>query len=650
LLSENKQFLMAGMSPPLRQAKRLKKLLLLGCVVAWSLPMKTFSENLVQTNDTNRLKPHQAASTNPPPASPEIFNPDPNKLNLPEPPPPDLRWTRRVVVSTNSAPSASFNPDPGASLRPAMNLPAALFSEPGTPPWFTPPPIPAGLTLPRENLRLGEVMPPTNPPPRSYGSEPLTNGLALPRENTRRELKIYQDFGQPKYALRPFDYPSNSVPEPDRWRIGFVPWTRYTSVVSEQPYATPTPNLWSPYGQSLLKGDLPIIGQDIFLDLTPSSETVTEFRRVPTASGVSGAVPGEYEFYGQGNEISVQNNLAFMVDLFKGETTFRPVDWAVVLQPILNVNYLQTQETGVVSPDPRGPLGSGNNTPPPGNGGVQNPGDIGGLLNGQTGSANSYRNTQSTERTETFFALQQAFVEVHLVDLSDNYDFMSLRIGTQPFNADFRGFVFNDVNLGARLFGNWNNNLYQYNLAIFDMLEKNTDSDLNSFNSRDQQVVIANLYRQDFIWPGYTAEWNFLANFDQASIYYDQNGNLIRPEPIGTVKPHEVKAYYLGWGGDGHIGPLNITHQFYEVLGRDDFNGLAGQPVDINAQMAALEVSYDHDWARYKASFFYASGDANATTAKPPGSTRSWTTRISRAARSVFGRGRVLILAARRSI
>jgi hypothetical protein len=35
--------------------------------------------------------------------------------------------------------------------------------------------------------------------------------------------------------------------------------------------------------------------------------------------------------------------------------------------------------------------------------------------------------------------------------------------------------------------------------------------------------------------------------------------------------------------------------------------------VDINAQMAALEVSYDRDWARYKASFFYASGDNNAT-------------------------------------
>ena len=80
--------------------------------------------------------------------------------------------------------------------------------------------------------------------------------------------------------------------------------------------------------------------------------------------------------------------------------------------------------------------------------------------------------------------------------------------------------------------------------------------------------------------------------------------------------PHDVNVYYFGWGGDGHIGRLNITHQFYEVLGHDDFNGLAGRPVDINAQMAALEVSYDRDWARYKASFFYASGDDNAEDGK----------------------------------
>jgi hypothetical protein len=96
-------------------------------------------------------------------------------------------------------------------------------------------------------------------------------------------------------------------------------------------------------------------------------------------------------------------------------------------------------------------------------------------------------------------------------------------------------------------------------------------------------------------------------------VHYNDNGFLVRPEPIGTVRAHDVNAYYLGWGGDGHIGQFNISHQFYEALGHDDFNGLAGHGVDINAQMAALELSYDHDWARYKASFFYASGDGNTT-------------------------------------
>ena len=558
------------------------------------------------------VKPHQAVSTNTPPASPEIFSPDPNPMQLPEPPMTDFRWMHRVIIVTNSLTQPQFNPDPGASLRSPTNAPTALFNEPVAPPVFTPPTIPAGMDLPRENARLGEIVPPPLPPPRRYGSEPLTNGLALPRADVRRELKIYQDFSVPKYSLRKLDYPTNTVAVPDRWRIGFVPWKRYTSGVTEQPYETPEPKLWHPYKQSLLKGDVPIIGQDIFLDLTASAETVTEFKRVPTASGVSAAVPGEYEFYGQGDAISIQNNLAFTMNLFQGETVFRPVDWAIKIEPVFNVNYLKTQEAGLVSPDPRGFLG-GNNTPPPFNGGVQNPDDIGGLLNGQVGPADSFRAMKHTERTKTFFALQQAFVEIHLADLTDNFDFVSLRAGNQPFNADFRGFLFNDVNLGARLFGNYANNLYQYNLAVFDMREKDTDSELNTFNNRGQEVVIVNLYRQDFIWPGYTAEWSFLANLDHGGVHYDDNGNLVRPEPLGTVRPHDVTAYYLGWGGDGHIGRINVSHQFYQALGRDEFNNLAGHGVDINAQMAALEISYDRDWARYKASFFYASGDHNAT-------------------------------------
>jgi hypothetical protein len=75
------------------------------------------------------------------------------------------------------------------------------------------------------------------------------------------------------------------------------------------------------------------------------------------------------------------------------------------------------------------------------------------------------------------------------------------------------------------------------------------------------------------------------------------------------VRPHRVDSYYIGWTGDGHLGRWNVSDALYLATGRDEFNGIAGRPVDILAEMAALELSYDRDWIRYKASFFFASGD-----------------------------------------
>jgi hypothetical protein len=79
---------------------------------------------------------------------------------------------------------------------------------------------------------------------------------------------------------------------------------------------------------------------------------------------------------------------------------------------------------------------------------------------------------------------------------------------------------------------------------------------------------------------------------------------------VGIVRPHEINAVYLGWASDGHIGRLNIDHAFFQVVGRDNRNPIAGRAVDINAQMAALELSIDRDWLRLKGSFLWASGDA----------------------------------------
>ena len=49
-------------------------------------------------------------------------------------------------------------------------------------------------------------------------------------------------------------------------------------------------------------------------------------------------------------------------------------------------------------------------------------------------------------------------------DVSARYDFDSIRVGVQPIQLDFRGFLFNDQQLAIRLFGNRDGNRAQYNL------------------------------------------------------------------------------------------------------------------------------------------------------------------------------------------
>ncbi|PYJ36944.1 MAG: hypothetical protein DME84_09330, partial [Verrucomicrobia bacterium] len=463
-------------------------------------------------------------------------NPAPTVLSLED----NLIFVNTFLLTENEEPlpPAEFNPDPGASQR----------IEPEAPP---------------------ELFPPVLPQLPEYGEEPLPRSLELPRKGVREVVPRRTKLGYGTYpqseqgeGLLPA-----SRPEPNRWFIGFGRWKRYADPSTETPYQSQL-QLWHPYLPSELKGDAPIYGQDIFLNITAEDFFQFEARKLPTPSGVSAERPNSSEFFGLGDQLFYANDFSIGLDLFKGETAFRPVDWALRVLGVYNHNYIDVEERNVVNPNPQ--LG--------------------------------------TTREKEFFALQEAFGEIHLRDLSYNYDFISLRAGIQPFVSDFRGFIFNDTNLGVRVFGNYDNNRWQYNIAAFDMLEKDTYSDLNEFSRREQQIYLANVFRQDLIWKGYTGELSFLANFDNASRHYDKNGFITRPAPIGTVTDHYVQAYYLGWTGDGHIGWLNIDHAFYQVLGEDGLNGIAGQRVDINAQMAALEVSVDKDWMRHKLSVFYASG------------------------------------------
>ncbi|HEY6306916.1 MAG TPA: carboxypeptidase-like regulatory domain-containing protein [Candidatus Angelobacter sp.] len=384
------------------------------------------------------------------------------------------------------------------------------------------------------------------------------------RELTRRPVQDMREFFSPEI------FPDSKLmsQDPDRWDTTMPEWRRY-SRDGEFPYTSS--HWWDPFHQNRIKGDKPIFGQGTFFRFTGTSTTGFDVRRLFVPSGISAQNPGSSQFFGQGGQTALQETIRLSFDLFHGDTSFKPVDWQIRITPAFNVNQLWASERGIVNIDVR----------------------------------------EGTARTDGYIGLQEAFVEKKIADLGPNYDFISVRAGIQQFNSDFRGLLFTQEQPGLRIFGNLRSNRLQYNAAYFFFLEKNTNSGLNTFNSRHQQVWLANFYMQDFLTKGYTAQFSYHYNKDDASVHFDDNGFLVRPAPIGSVLPHNVRAHYLGWTGNGHIKWINISHAIYEVLGHDDLNPFAGRRTDINAQMAALELSVDRNWYRVRVSGLFASGDAN---------------------------------------
>lgn len=221
------------------------------------------------------------------------------------------------------------------------------------------------------------------------------------------------------------DYLLNPAPErlppardvfaemPDRWNVTMPEWSRYGRK-GEYPYVKG--RRWDPFNRNRWKGDEPIwpraLGRQTFLNLTATSETFFDGRRVPSPSNVSAARPGSAEFFGKGEQAFLNQTFRFSMDLFHGDTAFRPVDWRIRVTPEVSLNDLAVREQGIVNPDVR----------------------------------------RGTTRFDAHAGLQEAFVEVKLRDLSVNYDFLSVRAGIQQFTSDFRGFLFVEEQPGVRVF------------------------------------------------------------------------------------------------------------------------------------------------------------------------------------------------------
>ncbi len=352
---------------------------------------------------------------------------------------------------------------------------------------------------------------------------------------------------------------------PDRWRL--VGLLGFRS------------DLWNPYrGNNWLKGDRPAFGTDWFVSLTGISDTVVEPRRFPTPVG--GPVTkdsGSLDTLGDGNQLVLAETILLEGVLYKGDTVFMPPEWEFRIIPAFNVNYARAEERGF----------------------LQAPVDAG------------------TTRRDGTVGLQGLFVDKHLRDVSARYDFDALRVGIQPFTADFRGFLFLDSPVGIRLFGNRGNNRYQYNLAWFRRLDKDTNSGLNAILSeglpsiRNDDVFIANLYAQDLLAPGFTSQVvaAYNRNREAGDVQYDDNGFIQRPASIGIEQGRDYDVLYLGYNGDGHFQDFNLSLSAYAALGDETRSTFTTSGGDIRAFFLAAEVSKDYDWIRPRVSALYASGD-----------------------------------------
>lgn len=351
------------------------------------------------------------------------------------------------------------------------------------------------------------------------------------------------------------------APVPDRWRL-----LDTLGLMKERWY--------DPYQQNTLKGDKPFWGRDHFFVVSVISDTIYEPRRLPAPVGAQATSnSGAVDIFGGGTQSLFNQNLIVSLVYLKGDTTFRPPDVEYHLTPVFNLNYTVVDEARALRIDPR----------------------------------------DGRIRRDNYIGIQELFADYHLRNVSDRYDFDSIRFGIQPFSADFRGFLFQDNQLALRLFGNRDNNRWQYNLAWVRRLEKDTNSGLNAIGRapRDDDTFFANLYRQDWPVPGFTSQGILAHNINREDKqkFFNTNGFLERPESFGTEKPRRYHVSYLGYNGDGHFGRVNLTASAYFATGHESRGVFSDAARSIRAGFGAAELSLDQDWIRWRLSALWASGE-----------------------------------------
>lgn len=521
-----------------------------------------------------------------------------------------LSWILTILLALAAPGMAIAGDDATGAKTPAKNAPSTPADDDGE---LLPGEEPEGAELEQTPVIKKATPAPIakGPPDDETVPDPKTPKTdETPKPATDKPLAVetdveagYQPLGYvgPYRKLRP-DPNEDYVPIQNRWLMPFPRWERHSQFRSDNDatgwtydYPYTTGGILDPFQQNILKGDYPVIGDDIFFIMTLISDSIFESRAAPTPRGIASRESVAEEFFGKPRQDFINQNFIGTFELFRGATAFRPRDWEIRFTGVYTITFLHLREFNNVNIDVR----------------------------------------NKRDRSDSHFGIQELFAEYHLHDISPEYDFYTVRVGIQGFVSDFRGFLFSENQPGVRFSGNYFSNRLQWNLAGFYFLEKDSNSGLNELKDRRQTVFVANLIWQDALKEILPEDWgesfalllSYHYNRDAGENHVDENGFTVRPARLGRgdgsgagpAQEHKVRVHYVGIAGEGHIGRLNLTFEYFYAFGRDSNNPIANRSVDISAHFFMAEPSLDFDWVRLKGNFLYASGDPDPESSKATG-------------------------------
>ena len=219
--------------------------------------------------------------------------------------------------------------------------------------------------------------------------------------------------------------------------------------------------------QNKLKGDYPVFGKRTFFNFTGVSDTLLEGRNLPVAERRqhrAAAAASSSSAAAASTCRSRRSRTSF--DLFRGDTVFRPDRLARPLRAGLQRATSSTCRSTTASTPTCAARTRAS------------------ITTSACRSSSSRRSSSTSAITTTSCRSAPASRSSRRTSAA------SWRCSKRPASA-----------CSARC----ESSRIEYNAAVFDMLEKDTNSGFNEMNRRHQQIYIANVYVQDFLTPGYTA-------------------------------------------------------------------------------------------------------------------------------------------------